>query len=83
MIVLDTNVVSAVMTGTHEETLGVWLAALDPVTTYLTAVTVVEISFGIAALAGAEGSRDFVKHGPRSKGRGLHASFPSRLETRG
>lgn len=51
MIVLDTNVVSALMRRHHEETVVSWLDSCVPEDTWTTAITVYEVRIGIEQLA--------------------------------
>ena len=51
MIVLDTNVVSALMRDNPDELVVKWLDAQPPTSIWTTAITVLECRFGIAKLA--------------------------------
>lgn len=47
MIILDTNVVSETQKANPDPVVMAWLDQLDPGTTYLTAITVAELLFGV------------------------------------
>jgi predicted nucleic acid-binding protein len=51
LIILDTNVISAVMLETPDEVVVDWLDRQQPSLLWLTAITVLEIEFGIRLLA--------------------------------
>lgn len=51
MILLDTNVLSALMQTPADETVAAWLDGLDRSAIWLTAVTIYEVSLGIRILA--------------------------------
>lgn len=50
MIVLDTNVVSELMTSPPAETILKWLNAQDAVNLYLTTISIAEIGFGLRVM---------------------------------
>lgn len=50
MILLDTNVVSAVMAPTPQKTVIQWLDERDAATLYLSAITIAEITYGLRIL---------------------------------
>lgn len=50
MIILDTNVVSELMSGTPTPTVVEWFAEQDPESLHLTTFTLAEIRYGIAVL---------------------------------
>lgn len=54
MIILDTNVVSETQKANPDPTVMAWLDQLDPGTTYLTAITVAELLFGIDLMPSGE-----------------------------
>ncbi|MGB0513789.1 MAG: type II toxin-antitoxin system VapC family toxin [Wenzhouxiangellaceae bacterium] len=50
MILIDTNVISEFMNASPTDSVRAWLNAQDPVTLYLPAIAIAEISFGLGVL---------------------------------
>lgn len=76
MIVLDTNVVSEVMQGTDESPVLSWLRRQDAAELAITAVTVVEISDGIARLPAGRRREHLVAQWDLLEGRWLGTFLP-------
>ncbi len=58
MIIIDTNVVSEVMKARPSRAVIDWLNAQDPVSLFITAISIAEISFGINMLPDGKRRRD-------------------------
>ncbi len=60
MIVIDTNVMSALMASTVDHSVAAWVSAIDQAQLYYTTITRAEIRFGLARLPEGRRRRDLI-----------------------